>query len=96
MGAAVDEEGREAIAQGRGSIINCEHGAGQLPIPVPVVFAPVGEGTQRITDDAVGPIHLGLGGGVAPQLRYAKPTRMRHEPMPLAKARNTSLVTLGL
>ena len=28
---------------------------------VPVVLAPIGEGTQRVADDAVGPLDLGAG-----------------------------------
>jgi len=45
MYATVDG-GREAVAQGRGRVVDGENGEGQLPVPV--VLAPVGEGAQRV------------------------------------------------
>jgi hypothetical protein len=61
MLAAVDEEGHEpqAVAQSQGSVVDGEHSKGQLPVPV--VLVSVGIGAQRISDEAVGPLHLGVG-----------------------------------
>ena len=64
MGAPVDGERRKAAAQGRlgggPGIIDwdSEHGTGGR-LTVPVVVVPVGDGAQRITDGAVGPLRLG-------------------------------------
>ncbi len=55
----VDEEGREPVAQDGGRIVDGEHGERQLSVPV--VLAPVREGAQRVPDDAVGALDLGVG-----------------------------------
>ena len=34
---------------------------GERSLPVPVAPAPVGAGAQRVADDSVGPLHLGVG-----------------------------------
>jgi hypothetical protein len=45
------------------SVVDGEHREGQLPVPV--VLASVGVGAQRITDDAVSQLYLGVGVAVA-------------------------------
>jgi hypothetical protein len=46
-------------AERRRRVVDGEHGERQ--VVVPVVLASVGEGAQRVTDDAVGPLHLSVG-----------------------------------
>ena len=59
MRAAVDEEGRQVAAERRRRVVDGEHGERQ--VVVPVVLAAVGVGAQRVADDAVVPLHLGVG-----------------------------------
>ncbi len=59
MGTPVDEEGGEPVAQGQGHVVDGEHCEGQLAVPV--VLVPVGIGVQRIANDSVGPLNLGIG-----------------------------------
>jgi hypothetical protein len=65
--AAVDEEGRQAVAEGGRRVVDGE--LGWQEVDVPVVLAPVGVGAQRIANDsdAVGPLHLGVGVLVVPR-----------------------------
>ncbi len=81
MRAAVDEKGRQAVAKRRRPVVDGEHGERQ--VAVLVVLATVGEGAQCVTDDALARSTLAV-----VFLWYAEPT-MRHEPQPLAEARNT-------
>ena len=91
MRAAVDEEGHQAVAEGGRRVVDDELGGQE--VDVPVVLASVGVGAQRIADAAdVTPLARSTLALVF--LWYAEPT-MRHEPMLLTKARNTSLVNLG-
>ena len=57
--AAVDEERHQVVAERGGSIVDGE--LGEREMTVPVVLASVGVDAQRVADDAVGPIHLGVG-----------------------------------
>jgi hypothetical protein len=82
MRSAVDEQGCQAVTKHRVSVVDSELGEGQLPVPI--IFSTVGEGAESIADDTIGSLYVW----------YAEPT-MRHELMPLANARNTSLVNLG-
>ena len=59
MRAAVDEEGREAVAESRGSVVDGKLGKHEMQIPV--VLAAVGVGAQRVAYDTVSPLHLGIG-----------------------------------
>ncbi len=53
MGALVDEEGRELIAQGRNRLVYSKHCEGQLLVPG--VRTASGEGKQRFANDTDGP-----------------------------------------
>ena len=59
MRAAVDEEGREAVAKSRGSVVDGKLGKHEMQIPV--VLAAVGVGAQSVADHTVSPLHLGIG-----------------------------------
>ena len=59
MGAAVNEERCQVVTERRRGVVDGE--LGQREMPVPVVLAAVGVGAQRVADDAVGPLHLGVG-----------------------------------
>ena len=59
MRAAVDEEGRKAVAESRGGVVDGKLGKHEMQIPV--VLAAVGVGAQRVADDTVSPLHLGIG-----------------------------------
>ena len=79
--AAVDEEGRQIVAERRRGVVKGMHGERQ--VTVPVVPAAVGARAQRVADDAQWRCWRSCG----------TPTT-RHEPQPLTKARNTSLMNL--
>ena len=59
MCSAVDEKRRQVVTERRGGIVDGKHGERQ--VTVPVVLAAVGVRAQRVADDAVGPLHLGVG-----------------------------------
>ena len=58
MRAAVDAQGRRVAAERRGA---AEGKHGERQATVPAVLAAVGAGAQRVADDAVGPLRLGVG-----------------------------------
>ena len=57
MRAAVDAQGRRVAAERRGA---AEGKHGERQATVPAVLAAVGVGAQRVADDAVGPLPLGV------------------------------------
>ena len=59
MRAAIDEKGRQVVAERGGSILDGE--LGEREMTVPIVLAAVGVGAQRVADDAVSALDLGVG-----------------------------------
>ena len=59
MCSPVNEEWRQVVTECRGRVVDGE--LGEREVAVPVVLAPIGVCAQRITDDAIGPLHLGVG-----------------------------------
>ena len=86
MRAAVAEEGREAVAESRGSVVDGKLGKHEMQIPV--ILAAVGVGAQSVADHTVSPLHLGIG-----VLAVRRADYKARNPA-LDKARNTSLVNL--
>ena len=83
MRATIDEEGRHVRlpTERRRCVVDrelCKH-----QLLVPVVLAAVGIRLQRVADNSVGPLHLGV---------YAEPT-MRLEPMLFTKGALVNLAS---
>ena len=61
MRAAVHEEGRQAVAERGGNVVDGEGEVGEREVAAPGVLAAAGVGSKRVANDAVGPLHLGVG-----------------------------------